>query len=203
MVGVLQSYYNVGESYHMDGQFNKSVAYLDSSIHILDNLVNSLKDQNKTNLLDKHMEKIQLQIYNYYKLKDKPKLLDIIEKYRSLVLKDRLALDKIESNYNLEIIQSSLNEDECIIVFANVDMTSLYFTMKNTEIIHPIIIYIDSDNMLVEKVIITEAHETETRIDKILELNIKILIKNSIIQKSSALNIYQKKLYNDFFGPFE
>ena len=57
--------------------------------------------------------------------------------------------------------------------------------------------------MLIEKVIITDTSETEIRIDKTLEFNVKNLINNSIIQRSSALNIYQKKLYNDFFGPFE
>ena len=52
------------------------------------------------------MSAIQLQSYNYFITGENLKLIELIEKYRSLILKEKLAIENIDSNYDLEMLQS-------------------------------------------------------------------------------------------------
>jgi len=200
---ILESHYNIAESYNMLGQYGKSIVHLDSAIYILDKLINSLGVQNKINLLDSHINIVQLQVYNYFIMEDNLKLISFIEKYRSLVIKEKLAINKMKSSYNIKKLQPSLSDEECIILFANVDMTNLYNSMNNPEIIHPIIIYIDKDNIVAKKISITDTSNTRLNMDKVMELEIKYLLNNSIIDRSNIADKRQKMFFNIFFGSIE
>ena len=52
-------------------------------------------------------------------------------------------------------------------------MSELYSIMENPDIIHPILIYIDRNKIISEKINISENSITETRLDRILEFEIK------------------------------
>tara|TARA_Y100000590_G_scaffold291752_1_gene328505 strand:- start:1933 stop:4989 length:3057 start_codon:yes stop_codon:yes gene_type:complete len=200
---MLLSYYNIGESYFMDKKINNSISYIDSAINIIDKISNSLDNKNKVNLLNKHISTIQLQSYNYFITDQNLKLIELIESYRSLILKEKLTLNNSKSDYQINTLQSLLSEDECVLLFVNVNMSDLYSNMENPDIIHPILIYIDNNTIISKKINVPKNSITKTTLDRTLEFEIKYLINNSILQKSNIADIHQKKFYKNIFNSVE
>ena len=104
----MTSYYSIGASYLLNGQVEKSIAFTDSALTILDKLTNSLANENRSKFLAERMNIIELQAYNYFISGNNISLIDLVEKYRSLTLKQKIFNNASSSNFEIEKLQSLL-----------------------------------------------------------------------------------------------